>query len=97
MYVPIEPRETCAQAWLSTALTVQKLGGEAHNVIVDIADPLTETSTDAAIIREVDAFLRGRNANTLIGVANTIFLKTFSHGTARTGSTEFILTPCCPE
>ena len=73
MYVPIEPKETCAQAWLATALAVQELGGNAYNVIVDIADPLTETDSDAALIREVDAFLRCRNANTLIGVANTIF------------------------
>ena len=73
MYMPIEPQETSVQGWLSAAAAVQKLGGEAHNVIIDIADPLTETSTDAAIIREVDAFLRSRHANTLTGVANTIF------------------------
>ena len=61
------------QGWLSAAAAVQKRGGKAHNVIIDIADPLTETSTDAAIIREVDAFLRSRHVNTLTGVANTIF------------------------
>lgn len=73
MYLPIEPKETCAQAWLSTALTLEKLRGEAHNVIVDIADPLAETGSDAAIIEEVNTFLHRRHANTLIGVANTIF------------------------
>ena len=73
MYLPIDPQPTSAQGWLNTALTVQTGGGEAHNVVIDIADPLAESETDAAIIREVDAFLRGHHRNSLSGVANTIF------------------------
>ena len=73
MYLPIESQPTNAQGWLAAATAVQKHGGEAHNVIIDIADPLTETDSDAAIIREVDTFLRGHHCNPLISVANTIF------------------------
>ncbi len=73
MYLPIEPQPTNAQGWLAAAATVHDRGGEAHNVVVDIADPLAESDTDAAIIREVDAFLRVHQRNSLSGVANTIF------------------------
>jgi thymidylate synthase len=73
MYIPIDPQPTSVQAWLAAATKVQDHGGEAHNVIIDIADPLAETETDAAIIRTVDLFLREHGKNTLSGVANTIF------------------------
>ena len=73
MYVPIEPRLTNVQGWLAAATAVQDRGGEAHNVIIDIAHPLAERETDAAIICEVDAFLRRHHRNSLSGVANTIF------------------------
>ena len=73
MYVPIESQPTSVQGWLTAAATVQDRGGEAHNVVIDIADPLTESETDAAIIREVDSFLRAHHRNSLSGVANTIF------------------------
>ena len=96
MHMPIEPQETSVQGWLSAAAAVQKRGGKAHNVIIDIADPLTETSTDAAIIREVDAFLRSRHVNTLTGVANTISRRAFSFDMARMRSTMFISIRCYP-
>jgi thymidylate synthase len=73
VYVPIEPQTTNVQGWLAAATAVQESGNEAYNVVIDIADPLGETATDVAIIREVDAFLRGHRRNTLSGVANTIF------------------------
>jgi thymidylate synthase len=73
MYLPIDPQPTNAQGWLAAASAVQSRGGEAHNVVIDIADPISETDVDTAIIREVDAFLRGHHRNTLSGVANTIF------------------------
>lgn len=73
MYVPIDPQPSNVQGWLNAALTVQERGGEAHNVVIDIANPLAESDTDAVIIREVDAFLRGHHRNSLSGVANTIF------------------------
>lgn len=73
MYVPIETQLTNVQGWLAAATTVQDNKGEAHNVVIDIADPLAESETDAAIIREVDVFLRGHHRNSLSGIANTIF------------------------
>ena len=73
MYLPIDPQPTNAQAWLAAASAVQARGGEAHNVIIDIADPVAEAAVDAAIVREVDHFLRAHRANSLSGVANTIF------------------------
>ncbi len=73
MYVPIDPQPTNVQGWLAAAIAVRERGGEAHNVIIDIADPLAETEIDVVIIREVDAFLRSHRRNTLSGVANTIF------------------------
>jgi thymidylate synthase len=73
MYVPVEPQPTSAQGWLHGAQAVRIRNGEAHNVIIDIADPLAESETDAAIIREVDAFLRSHHRNSLRGVSNTIF------------------------
>ncbi len=73
MYLPIPPQTTSAQAWLLAATAVEARGGEAHNVVIDIADPLAETETDVTIIQEVDRFLRTHHANSLSGVANTIF------------------------
>ena len=80
MYVPIDPQPTNARAWVAAATKVRELGGEAHNVIIDIADPLAADPVDAAIMNHVDRFLRAHNVNTLSGVANTIFPhSTFRH------------------
>jgi thymidylate synthase len=73
MYLPIQPQPTNAQGWLAAVTAVRERGGEAHNVIIDIADPLAESDADAVIIRTVDTFLREHRRNTLSGVANTIF------------------------
>ena len=45
MYTPIPPQPTNAQAWLAAAAAVQDAGGEAHNVVIDIADPLAIDGT----------------------------------------------------
>jgi thymidylate synthase len=73
MYTAIAPQPTNAQAWLAAAAAVQDAGGEAHNVVIDIADPLAVTGPDEAILTTVDQFLREHHVNTLAGVANTIF------------------------
>ena len=73
MYTPIASQPTNAQAWLAAAVAVQDAGGEAHNVIIDIADPLAVVGPDDAILTEVDQFLRNHHVNTVAGVANTIF------------------------
>ena len=51
-------------------------GGKAYNVIIDIADPLAETSRDIAILNKVDVFLYDHGHDSLNGVANTIFPQT---------------------
>lgn len=73
MYTPIAPQPTNAQAWLAAAAAVQDAGGEAYNVIIDIADPLGISQADHSILSTVDDFLRRHHANTVSGVANTIF------------------------
>jgi hypothetical protein len=72
MYTAIPPQPTNAQGWLAAAAAVQDAGGEAYNVVIDIADPLAVTGPDEDILTTVDHFLREHHANTLAGVANTI-------------------------
>jgi thymidylate synthase len=73
MYLPITPQPSNARAWVAAATAVQDAGGEAHNVIIDVADPVAEDSTDTAIIQVVDRYLRGHNTYSIATVANTIF------------------------
>jgi len=73
MYTPIATQPTNAQAWLAAAAAVQDAGGDAHNVVIDIADPIAIVGPDEAILQTVDQFLRDHKANAIIGVANTIF------------------------
>jgi hypothetical protein len=73
MYTAIPPQPTNAQAWLAAASAVQDSGGEAYNVVIDVADPLAVAGPDEAILTAVDQFLSEHHVNTLAGVANTIF------------------------
>jgi thymidylate synthase len=73
MYTPILPQPTNAQAWLAAVSAVQDAGGEAYNVVTDIADPLAIIGPDETILNAVDQFLRDHHVNSLVGVANTIF------------------------
>jgi len=75
MYLPIQPQQTCAAAWLEAAAAVDALPGhEAHNVIIGVSEPMGMADGDANIIAQVDAFLRaGEGGTPLQAVANTIF------------------------
>lgn len=74
MYLAIEPTKTCALAWLEASVAVNAATGhEAHNVIIDVSEPLTETVSDRRVVTLVDDFLRGQGAMPLQAVANTIF------------------------
>src|SRR5712691_2953244 len=73
MYLPIPPQQGNARAWLAAVAAVQAKGGEAHNVIIDIANPVAEDAADTAIIQAVDAYLRDHNTYSVASVANTIF------------------------
>lgn len=74
MYLPITPAQTCAAAWLKAANAVNAASGhEAHNVIIDVGEPLTESSSDKQVVELVDAFLRSSELMPVQAVANTIF------------------------
>jgi hypothetical protein len=73
MYLAIEPQKTSAQAWLAAVQAIEKAGGDAHNVIVGIVDPVAVEGPDTQILTTVDQFLRAHNAHPLASVANTIF------------------------
>jgi thymidylate synthase len=74
MYLPIAPTQTCAAAWLKAAKAVEAAHGhEAHNVIIDVAEPLSESEADRHVIQLVDTFLRLKDCMPVQAVANTIF------------------------
>jgi thymidylate synthase len=73
MYMPIPTQPSNAKAWVAAAAAVQAAGGEAYNVIIDIADPIAEDTVDEEIIKAVDDFLRAHNGFSVASVANTIF------------------------
>jgi hypothetical protein len=76
MFPPRISRPSCASAWLAASQAVQALPGhEAHHVIIDIEDPVSQSPADAAVIGAVDAFLHAHTENKLLvrTVANTIF------------------------
>jgi thymidylate synthase len=75
MYLPITPAQTCAAAWLEAANAVNAAPGhEAHNVIIDVAEPLSESAPDRRVIQLVDGFLRSKEKTMPTqAVANTIF------------------------
>lgn len=73
MYLPIRTQPSNARAWVMAASAVRTAGGRAHNVIIDIADPIGEDDADGAIIKTVDDFLRGHKVFGIASVANTIF------------------------
>jgi hypothetical protein len=61
-------------AWLKAANAVNAASGhEAHNVIVDVAEPLSESAPDRRVVQLVDAFLRSNELMPVQAVANTIF------------------------
>jgi thymidylate synthase len=74
MYLGVPTQPSCAMAWLAaTQLVDAAPGHEAHNVIVDIADPTAESTVDDKIVFEVDTFLRTHEHWPVRTVANTIF------------------------
>jgi len=78
MYAAIEPQPSCARAWLAASQTVAAAGGEAYNVVIDVADPLACDELDTVIIGEVDRFVRNHGRYSVTTVANTIFPEAFA-------------------
>jgi hypothetical protein len=73
MIHPIPTKPTCASAWSDAVQHLIAVGGEAHNLLVDIDNPMHHTPLDRAVIVGLDDFLRARHANPVSTVANTIF------------------------
>lgn len=73
MYIPIQTQPDCSSAWLAAADKVNNISGhEAHNVIIDIEDPIANTALDNFIMSKVNAFLEARGKSVEC-IANTIF------------------------
>lgn len=74
MYLGVPSQPSCAMAWLAaTQLVDASPGHEAHNVIIDVADPTSESALDRKVILAVDTFLRTHEHWPVQTVANTIF------------------------
>jgi thymidylate synthase len=74
MYLPVPSKQTCAAAWLEATEAVNAAQDhEAHNVIIDVAEPLSQSATDGAIFSLVDGLLRTQEKLPVQSVANTIF------------------------
>lgn len=74
MYLPIQSQPDCVSAWRKAVGVVEaEHGHEAHNVIIDVADPLARAGMDDPVVREVDAYLVSKDKKAVETVANTIF------------------------
>lgn len=72
MYIPIPPQASCARAWVAAASAIAS-DVDAYNVVIDVDGPVTLNKDDNRVITLVDSFLREREQNPIITVANTIF------------------------
>ncbi|MET3835213.1 thymidylate synthase [Brevundimonas sp. UYEF29] len=73
MYLPIPSQPDCATTWREALRAVIAQGMEAHNVILDIADPTAGATLADPVVRKVDEFLRSKNVKPVETVANTLF------------------------
>ena len=73
MYLPIPSQPDCASAWREAFRAVDANSNhEAYNVIIDVADPVANTTRQDARIAIIDDFLTGCDKS-LETIANTIF------------------------
>lgn len=73
MYLPIPTQPNCAAAWLEAVNRVDAMSNhEAHNVLIDVADPIANSTLANPIVREVNDFLVARDMS-IDTIANTIF------------------------
>jgi thymidylate synthase len=74
MYLPIPPQPDCVRAWREAVrLADQQPHHEAHNVVIDILDPVANATMGNPVVQEVDAFLKAKGVKAVETVANTIF------------------------
>lgn len=80
MYLPVTSQPDCLSAWREAVRAVDaQPGHHAHNVILDIENPLARASLADPAVRLVDTFLRGRGKKPIETVANTIFPASLYH------------------
>jgi hypothetical protein len=73
MYLPVSPQSDCASAWREAVRAVdQRTGHSAYNVIIGVADPTANTTTDDPRIATINNFLRIYDKS-VEAIANTIF------------------------
>jgi hypothetical protein len=74
VYLPIPTQPDCAAAWLESVKRVEALkqNHEANNVVIDVVDPLANTTLANSIVRRVNEFLMAREKS-VETIANTIF------------------------
>lgn len=74
MYHPITPQPDCVTAWREAVrLTDGQPHHEAHNVVFDVENPLSRSTLEDPVVREVNAFLQSKEVKAVETVANTIF------------------------
>lgn len=73
MYIAVPSQPDCATGWREALRTVIDHGLEAHNVILDIADPTAGATMADPVVRAVDDFLRSKDVKPVETVANTLF------------------------
>jgi hypothetical protein len=73
MYLPIPSQPDCASAWREAVRRVDdQTGHEAYNVIIDVADPIANTTKRDARVAVVEDFLSNYDKS-VETIANTIF------------------------
>jgi hypothetical protein len=79
VFLPITPQPDCASAWLEAVKRVDgQKGHEAHNVIIDVEDPIAATTLSNPVVRHMNDFLVARDKS-VESIANTIFPKALYH------------------
>lgn len=73
MYLAVPQQPDCATAWREALRAVIDQGYEAHNVILDIANPTAGATLADPVVRQVDNFLRLKAVKSIETVANTLF------------------------
>lgn len=80
-YNPMTPVRTPVQGWVEAAKAIRKTNDfRLAGLFVHIEDPLAMDRHDRAVVRHVDAFLRGHGQTPVSTVANTIFPASLDHG-----------------
>lgn len=96
MYLPVPSQPDCATAWREGLRAVLTAGGDASNVVLDIADPLAGSTLADPVVAAVDGFLRDKDKKRIETVANTIFPQALYRRHGAEGLYEHFMTHVLP-